>query len=137
MTVILVIGVAISVIVPAGRHQWALSLLRQPTHYTALSFDHPTSLPTEVKAEESLAFTFSIGNHEGHTDHYVYVVSSSPGGSTLMTSKTTVADGQTRAIAVIARPHCSGSPCRIQVTLLNNDQSIDFLVSVPKDSSSG
>jgi hypothetical protein len=136
VTAILVVGVAISVLIPAGRHQWALSIFRQPTPYTALSFDHPTSLPTAAKAGHSLAFTFSIENHEGHTVHYAYVVSAS-GGSTPMTSMTTVADGQTRAISVSVEPHCNGSPCRIQVTLPKQNRSIDFLVSVPKGSTSG
>ena len=137
VTAILVVCVAISVLVPAGRHQWALSIFRQATPYTALSFDHPTSLPVAAQAGQTLAFTFSIQNHEGHTVHYAYAVTSSPGGSTPMKSTATVADGQTRAISVSLEPQCNGSPCRIQVTLPTYDQSIDFLVSVPKSSTSG
>ena len=72
VTAILVVGIAVSALVPAGRHQWALSLFRQPTPYTALSFDDPTSLPTAAQPGDFLAFTFSITNHEGHSVHYAY-----------------------------------------------------------------
>jgi hypothetical protein len=135
VTAIVVGGVAVSVLIPAGRHQWALSILHQPTTFTALSFNHPGSLPTAAKDGHSVAFTFSIGNHEGHTVRYTYVVTSSPGGSAPITSTAAVSDGRTRAIAVSLEPRCNGSPCRIQVALPSENQSIDFLVFVPKHSS--
>ncbi len=137
VTAILVVIIAVSALVPAGRHQWALSLFRQPTPYTALSFDDPTSLPTAAKPGDSLAFTFSIANHEGHSLHYAYVVTSSPGGSTPTTATTTVANGRTRAISVSVDPQCSGTPCRIRVMLPTQKQSIDFLVTAPKGPASG
>ena len=73
---IVAIGVGVSLLFPTARHQWALSVVRQPTPYTTLSFVHAVALPTAVPTEGEVSFSFTIANNEGRDMTYHYVVSS-------------------------------------------------------------
>ena len=132
LTILILVGVGLSLLVPAGRHQWALSIIRQPTPYTALYFDHPSSLPTDVPNDQRVSFTFSIANHEGHSLDYRYSVDVSPSPSRIppATGTAVVASGRSRSIATAPEVACSASPCQVRVTLPDQGRSIDFLVSV-------
>jgi hypothetical protein len=131
VTALVVIGVAVSLLFPAARHQWSLSIFRQPPRYTSLSFDHPSSLPTKLTRNHAISFSFTIGNYEGRSLKYRYVIDASPvqKAPEAMTSMTMVAVGRTRTISVTMRPACDASPCQIGVTLPGHSVSIDFLIS--------
>ena len=124
---------AISLLVPAGRHQWALSLLRQPTRYTVLYFDRATVLQDRVSLGQPVDFAFTVGNREGRALRYRYVISAYPLGSgggrplQLAESAKLVPAGSNWSVSVTVRPRCGGSPCRIQVALPGHPETIDFL----------
>jgi hypothetical protein len=125
---LLVIGA--SVYLPAGRHQWALSLFRQPTPYTVLAFNRVTALPTQAVINHPMTVSFGISNREGRTMNYRYVLTQSPSktASVLRQSTETVAAGATWNVSATIRPSCQTSPCRIQVSLPGHPEIIDFLV---------
>jgi hypothetical protein len=127
---VLVIGA--SVLVPSGRHQWALSLFRQPTPYTALAFNDASSLPAQAVINKPIAISFTVSNREGRKVSYRYVLTQSPSrtSSVLGQSAKTVAAGATWNVSTTVRPSCSSSPCRVQVSLPGHPETIDFLVSL-------
>jgi hypothetical protein len=126
------IAIAASLLLPAGRHQWALSLFRQPTYYTSLSFDRAWALPTTVAREGPLTFSFSVGNHEGRAVTYRYLISegSAGKGHSVGQSMKTVAPGATWTVSTTVRAACTGSRCRVQVSLPGHPEMIDFLVTL-------
>ena len=127
---VLVIGA--SVLVPSARHQWALSLFRQPTPYTALAFNHASSLPAQAVINKPIAISFTVSNREGHKVSYRYVLTQSPSRTSgvLGQSEKTVAAGATWNVSTMVRPSCPSSPCRVQVSLPGHPETIDFLVSL-------
>jgi len=132
LTAVAVMVVAVSLALPAGRHQWALSLFRQPARYTALSFNQAQDLPATAIKGEAVKFSFSVGNNEGHSVGYRYVLSASWGDRSriLGESAKTVAAGATWAVSTVVRPACDSSPCRIEVTLPGHPEKIDFLITL-------
>lgn len=126
------IAIAASLILPAGRHQWALSLFRQPTYYTSLSFDRAWALPSTAASGAPLAFSFSVRNHEGRMVTYRYVISEGPAGRghTVAQSMKVVALGATWTVSTSVRAVCTGSPCRVQISLPGHPEMIDFLVTL-------
>jgi len=131
-TVLTAVAAGISLLTPVGRHQWALSLFRQPTPYTVLSFTKPTALPATAVRNRPLRFSFTVGNHEGRAEDYRYVLSASSGrGSRVLgISARTVTAGAAWTVSAAVRPACRASPCRIQVSLPGHRETIDFLVSL-------
>lgn len=130
VALIVAMVVGISLLFPAGRHQWAISLFRQPTHYTALFFNKVSALPTTTARNETMTVSFTIGNHEGQAVHYRYVLTDSYGkqSQTLGQSTKTVASGATWTVWRVVRPKCAVSPCRIEVSLPGHPETIDFRV---------
>lgn len=126
----LVIGV--SLLIPGGRHQWALSLFRQPTAYTSLSFNNAASLPTTATNSEPMAVSFTIGNQEGHAIKYRYLLSDSAAGvsESLGGSSKIVPAGKTWTVSTVIRPSCLASPCKIKVSLPGHPETIDFIVTL-------
>ena len=126
------IAIAASLILPAGRHQWALSLFRQPTSYTSLSFGKAWALPTTAVRGAPLTFSFSVGNHEGRAVTYRYLLSEGPAskGHTVGQSTKIVAPGATWTVSTTVRAACTSSPCRVQVSLPGHPEMIDFLVTL-------
>ena len=124
--------IAVSVYLPSSRHQWALSLIRQPTLYTVLAFNRATSLPTQSVINQPITVSFAIGNREGRTTNYRYVLTQNPSqtASVLGHSTKSVASGATWNVTTTIRPSCQASPCRIQVSLPGHPEKIDFLVSL-------
>jgi D-inositol-3-phosphate glycosyltransferase len=125
---------ALSLLVPAGRHQWALSLLRQPTWYTVLSFDRAAVLPARVTAGQPVHVGFTVGNREGRAMRYRYVISTYPGGGggrprLLAESAKEVPAGSSWSVSATLRPHCGSAPCRIRVSLPGHPETIDFLLT--------
>lgn len=119
---------AVSLLSPTGRHEWALSLFRQPTRFTALFFNDPAALPSGAVAGQLLPVSFSIANSEGRTLGYRYVIAESwSGGSTVLkTAATTISAGRTAAVSTLIRPSCAQSPCRIEISLPGHPEKIDF-----------
>jgi hypothetical protein len=127
-----VLVAGISLLSPAGRHQWALSLFRQPTRYTVLFFDHPADLPATAAAGHPIRVSFTVGNREGRAVGYRYVVRSAGGRRSRFVGEAarTVAAGASWTVSTAVRPACRTSPCRIQVSLPGHPETIDFLVAV-------
>ena len=129
---LVLIVIAISLLLPAGRHQWALSLFRQPSRYTALSFNRASALPTTAPKNDLISISFTIGNHEGRTIKYRYVVTEAAAGkSHALKQATRVVGADTVwSVSLLIRPSCAGSPCRVQVTLPGHPETIDFLMAL-------
>lgn len=129
-TVVLAIGA--SLLTPVGRHEWALSIFRQPTRYTELSFDRAWALPSTQEVGTPIRITFVVGNHEGSPLSYRYVVTSDDGvySNVLRQSTKVVAAGASWKVSITVRPGCLLSPCRIEVTLRGHPETIDFLVTM-------
>jgi hypothetical protein len=134
LTFLLVVAIGISLLFPGARHQWAVSILRQPTRYTVLYFDHPASLPHEARVSQTVRFSFTIVNDEGHPVDYRYVVGNVVGTgdpTEREVSTTRISARGARSISVSLRPACAASPCRIQVSLAGYPETIAFLVAPP------
>ena len=130
-----VLAAGASLLSPAGRHQWALSLFRQPTRYTALFFNKSWALPATGVRGEPITISFTIGNQEGHLVRYKYIVSETGGRShrtlrTLKTSARTVANNRELSISAVIRPTCATSRCLIQIALPGHPETVDFLMTL-------
>jgi hypothetical protein len=130
-----VIAIGLSLLLPAGRHEWALSLFRQPTRYTALSFNQSWALPASVAKGESVSFSFSVANHEGRAIRYRYVVGEYPAGAaatyqTIQGAAKVVADGGTWTVSTSIEPTCVRERCRVKVSLPGYPETIDFFVDL-------
>jgi hypothetical protein len=126
------VALAASLVLPAGRHQWALSLFRQPTYYTALSFNRASALPTTAAENALVPFSFTIGNHEGRTITYRYLVTETAAGSksrVMKQSTKVVVAGAESTVSVAVRFSCALSPCTVQVSLPGHPETIDFLMT--------
>ena len=125
------VAIAVSLLLPVGRHQWAESLIRQPSPYTTLAFEDPTELPTVLVAGHPISFTFWVGNHELRDATYRYLVTSSPSKKPFYAGGTlTVPMGRSRSVKVSDDPQCSGSPCQISVVLVDYAETITFNVQL-------
>jgi D-inositol-3-phosphate glycosyltransferase len=125
---------ALSLLIPAGRHQWALSLVRQPTWYTVLFFNRAAVLPARVIAGQRVHVGFTVGNREGGAIRYRYVISSYPVGGSgrshlLAESAKDVPAGSSWSVSATVRPHCGSTACRIRVSLPGHPETIDFLLT--------
>jgi hypothetical protein len=122
-------GIAGSLISPAGRHQWALSLFRQPTRYTALSFSRPARLPARFPAGRAVSFSFTIENQQGHPVSYRYIITAvgRRASRVLITAAEPVPPGSSRTVSATVHPRCA--QCSITITLPGYPERIDFLVA--------
>jgi hypothetical protein len=132
---IALIALGASLVTPAGRHQWALSLFRQPTDYTALAFNKAWTLPATAAWDAPLSISFSVSNHEGRTIRYRYLLSEAPAAdsrtaTTLRQSARVVPAGATWTVSTSVRPTCASSSCRVEVSLPGYPETIDFLVNL-------
>jgi Protein of unknown function (DUF1616) len=140
--VVLVVAAA-SLAFPAARHQWALSFVRQPTHYTALSFVDAAHLPTTTTVGTPVHLSFTVANNEGKAVSYPYVVTSSgtkDGQTTtaqtiLHRSTITIPSGAQRSASISVVPVCSTSVCRVTVALPGHGESINALLNVKSPAS--
>jgi hypothetical protein len=131
--VVIVLGV--SVALPAARHQWDVSVIRQSTSYTALSFQSAADLPTTVTSGTDVHLSFLISNHEGRTVPYSYVLTSASataagGTTTLLRGSATLAAGKSRIVSIHVVPKCTSSTCKVQVALPGHSETIDALIRV-------
>jgi hypothetical protein len=130
---VLAAGIALATVVsPAVRYQWALSLVRQPTRYTVLAFSDPSSLPATAVRGRPVPVSFTIGDDEGSLVSYRYVLASGSGTSlrTLSASGILVPSGATRTVTTSVVPQCAQPACRIQVSLPGQGEAIDFIVTL-------
>lgn len=124
------IAVGLSLATPTGRHQWALSIFRQPTRYTALWFNKALALPSNGTRNAALPISFAISNQQGRTVTYRYVlkqVDPLNDTKTLGTAIRTVAADHVWEVRVVVRLSCELSPCRVEVLLPGHPETIDFL----------
>jgi hypothetical protein len=127
--------VGVSLLLPAGRHQWAISIFRQQTRYTTLSFQDAATLPSTVAAGSSVHLSFTVENHEGQRVRYLYVLTSTnvaaaDSQTILYRATLTLPDGGRRTVSITARPMCTSSYCRLQVSLPGHPETIDVLLHV-------
>ena len=127
-----VVAVLVSLLLPAGRHQWALSLIRQPTPYTSLFFTKPAALPAAVSWDAPVPVSFSIQNNQGRPTAYRYVITDSAANQTqqLAEAKRTVRSGATWTVSIVLHPDCAATPCRFDIALPGHPETIDFQVSM-------
>jgi hypothetical protein len=132
VTAAAVLAIGISLLWPAGRHQWALSLIRQPTPYTVLSFNEAWTLPATAVVHQPIKVSFTVGNHEGRAVDYRYVLreSSSQSSRVLKESARMVAANATWTVSVTVRLVRAATPCHIEVSLPGHPETIDFLVAL-------
>jgi hypothetical protein len=126
------VALTLSFVIPSARHQWELSVFRQPTRYTALSFSNAAGLPSGIVTYQKIQISFVVNNQEGRAEHYRYVITQNSAGlsSTLGKSAKTIAAGRSWSVSALIRPTCLVSPCRIEVSLPGHPETIDFLAAV-------
>jgi hypothetical protein len=131
LTPLALLAAGASLLSPAGRQQWALSLFRQPARYTVLSFTHASALPPAALTNEPITVSFMVSNHEGHVVDYRYVLTAGGRGGSHIVGESTrsVAAGAAWIVSTSVRPRCD-SPCRIEVSLPGHPETIDFLVTI-------
>lgn len=127
---------AASFMSPWVRHEWALSVQRQPTPYTQLGFTNAASLPATGVPGKGIPVSFTITNDEGRQVSYRYVVASGSGTklTTLSSGTTVIAAGQSRGVAIVVVPKCAAASCQVQVSLPEQNESIDFMLTYPAQS---
>jgi len=127
---------AASFMSPWVRHEWTLSVQRQPTPYTQLSFINPAGLPSTGVRGAGIPVPFVITNDEGRQVSYRYVVSSGSGTTlTALSSGTKVLAAKAAwSFNVFVVPKCTAASCRIQVSLPEQNESIDFILTYPVQS---
>jgi len=115
------------------RNEWKLSLGRENTPNTQLGFDRAVALPATAVRGKSIRVSFVITNGEGKQVAYRYVVSS--GSSTklepLASATKSIVDGASWAVDINVVPKCATSACRIQVSVPQQHESIDFAFTYP------
>jgi hypothetical protein len=130
---LIALALAASLLIPAGRHQWAISLIRQPTPYTVLSFNKSWAIPTTATAGQPIVFSFTINNGQRHAIKYRYVVTESTEqvSETLAQDTKRVAPGGNWVVTKTVRLSCAtGLSCRVAVYLPGHPETIDFLVTM-------
>ncbi len=134
VTAVLVIA---SLVSPWVRHEWALSLIRQKTPYTQLGFTDAAGLPATAVRGNSIPISFAITNDEGKQVSYHYVVASGSGSKleSLSSATKVVASGASWDVDIAVVPKCAESACRVQVSLPQQSESIDFIFTYPDKSS--
>jgi hypothetical protein len=134
VTAVLVIA---SLASPWVRHEWALSLIRQNAPYTQLGFTNAAGLPATAVRGNTIPISFAITNDEGKQVSYHYVVASGSSSKLEPLSSATkvVASGASWDVDIVLVPKCAESPCRVQISLPQQSESIDFIFIYPDKSS--
>jgi len=132
---VLAILIGLTLVSPSGRHQWAVSLIRQPTPYTTLSFQDAAGLPHNVESGAPVHLTFTVANHEGRLTDYPVVLSSANADgagavTALLRTTVTVPSGGQRTMSVSVRPACKTSACELQVSLPGQAETIDVVLAM-------
>lgn len=130
---VVILAIGLSLLSPAGRHQWALSIFRQPTHYTTLSFNHAWELPATIQKGIAIPVSFTVSNQEGRIERYRYVLSEANSGGdfrVLASSQDILRSGASWIVHTRITPTCARSPCQIKVTLPGYPEEIDFLLTL-------
>jgi hypothetical protein len=124
--------IAVSLLIPAGRHQWALSIIRQPTRYTALSFRYAWLIPKSGTSGAPFDLFFTVTNQEGRAVRYTYIIRQTDQVTTETLSQggQTVQAGASWLVDTKVRPSCGISPCRVEVVLPGHAETIDFLIDL-------
>ena len=124
---------AASFLSPWVRHEWSLSVQRQPILSTQLAFTNAASQPATGVPGKGVPVSFTITNDEGRQVSYRYVVASGSGTKlTAISSGTTVvAAGQSSGVDLVVVPKCAAASCRVQISLPEQNESIYFMLTYP------
>ena len=119
-----------SLLSPYIRHQWALSLSGQNARYTELAFNRAAALPVTAVRGKSIQISFTITNDEGTALFYRYVVASGSGSKLKLVSSSskTVPQGAAWRVNRLVVPKCAQIACRVQVSLPQQGERIDFIL---------
>jgi hypothetical protein len=122
-----------SLLTPQGRHEWSVSLFRQPSAITTLSFADPSALPAEWTCGRTLPVQFVVENRQGRTADLHYVVTQEDdlgarAAAMRAQGTLTVADGTAAPVTVQVRPDCPATSSRIRVSVVGHPQTIFFHV---------
>ena len=127
---------AASFLSPWVRHEWSLSLQRQPTPNTGLGFTNVASLPATGVPGKGIPVSFTITNDEGRQVSYRYVVASGSGTTltTISSGTTDIAAGQSLGVRIVVVPKCAAASCLVQVSLPDQNESIYLRLTYPAQS---
>lgn len=113
----------------------AFKLLPEPETFTELYVNNFTqlsgTLPKNIKAGESMSFSFTVHNVEGKTVVYPYVISivdDAGSTTTIASSSVTLESGQSAVVPVEYVFRSSQRRVSVVITLSNLDQSIHFFI---------
>lgn len=130
VAVILILATLLS---PWVRREWGLSLGRQATPYTQLSFTNAAALPVTAPRGKGMHVSFVVTNDEGKRLVYRYVVASGSGTkmTPLRSGTSAVTAGASWDVDVVVTPRCATSSCRVRVSLPAQNEKIDFVFTYP------
>jgi hypothetical protein len=131
LSALLVVGGAVVALSSQGRHQLALSFLRQPEKYTELYFSGDG--PTQAGASPDWVVVnvpFTVVNHEGRTSQYPYAVqviddAQAPVGR--VEGSADITDGNSLSATVAVGIPASEPWSAVDVYLAGRSQHIRFL----------
>ena len=129
--------VAVGVIVasmfsPYFRNQWKESVGREPATYTALSFNGAATLPTSAVRGKAIHIAFTVTNEGSDATSYRYLIATGSGVQlkTSDAASNTVAPGESWVVNKYVLPNCAQATCRVQVSLPQQDEQIDFVFTL-------
>ena len=121
-----------SMLSPYLRHEWKVSLGHQPASYTELSFNDAIGLPTIAMRGKAIHVSFTVTNESSEPVSYRYLIASGSGVQlkSLGASSNTVAPGASWVVSRLVVPRCSENTCRVQVSLPQQNEKIDFILAL-------
>jgi hypothetical protein len=135
----LVVVIGLTFVSPAGRHQWAISFIRQPSPSTSLSFRDAAALPHNVKVGAAVHLAVTVANNEGRRTNYSLVVSSAnlsganaDATTVLRRTDLAVPSGGQRTTSITVRPACTVAACELTVALPGQHETIDVLLNIER-----
>ena len=112
-------------------HHW--KLLPNPQRLTELYFTHPNALPASYLPGQTLSVAFTVHNLEYQTTDYHYTITESNQNGAqaqiLATGSFNLAQNQYHKINVNIPTIDDGNRAKVEVTLVNIHESIDFWVN--------
>jgi hypothetical protein len=115
------------------KHQFAISVTRQPTPYTQLFFANSTTLPRELSLNRPNDVKFTVVNNEGRAATYHYTVTMAVGNQAKIAGQGSFALGDNQSITqtAVIKPSSRRSQYLVKITLDGTGSFIQFYASTP------